>query len=108
MTQSFYIAIPLPKQIKHSIHMLRYGLPNTEWSEEDNLFLFLQRIENINEQQLLDLYPSKFKIWDFDFEKASGCSDRKSPNIRNMRRLTIAASRELSLCQKPNFELTWV
>jgi hypothetical protein len=54
------------------------------------------------------LYPSDFKIWNFGFEKASGFDDRKSPYISNIRQLTIVESRVLSLCQKPNFEVTWV
>jgi len=36
------------------------------------------------------IYPNHFKLWDFGFEKALGLSDRKLPNIKNMRQRTIA------------------
>jgi hypothetical protein len=40
--------------------------------------------------------------------KHSRFDDRKLPNIRNMRRITIVKSRGLLEAKIPNFEITWV
>jgi RNA 2',3'-cyclic 3'-phosphodiesterase len=61
------IGIPLPNDIKSSLSRLCYGIPEANWTDEENFYLNLRSLETIDGTLLLDLKDALNQIFDASF-----------------------------------------